>query len=526
MHLARKQMTFVKIIGSRLNRHVPAFAMSKISKDPKNSNGLPKSPAQSIEEEDSNYFAFDPSMMKEMEVHPFHRVIEAEKPEDIITEILQDNLTRQEEIRFALHYLTTFDLEKAKINSLDWAKTINYFITRAKDIADDNENLLFFLHCISKLYRSTGIRVNLEQLSDFLNEDQPNVVFQLFSQTDLINISNYLIVVYERELYSFIDFFERKLKSHIIQEIPKFEAGNLISLLILLQSIEYKDPQLIGPLVERSKSLRGLNIKDKLRIVYLTSNIGSFDIELFEDLLSEVLTGHRVKEYTKEDIEDDETLTAEEKAKYEEESMLGAKPVYEIKGTGTAESLSPSEHVEILNILAARHPEKLREIKKIMFLILESIGSLPVENYIDLWLLTSMISKRNSEFVKEPIIAALKQAGLRIPELSFKGLSMSNVSKIMISLSSMKVSDKDLVLFLINLLMNNLAQLKIQEIVHLFRAFYVYSNMFEKFFEILHDNIVKRMDELDSALYDQLREPLKLKTNKFKDSPLVDRVLK
>lgn len=500
--------------------------MSRAQKDPKNPKNPKKASSQEIDEEDSKYFAFDPSTMKQMDEHPFYRVINAQKPEEIITEILADNLKRQEEIRFALHYLTTFDLDKANVNTLDWAKTINYFITHARDITDDNENLLFFLHSISKLYRSTGIRVNLEQLSDFLNEEQPNVIFQLFSQTDLINICNYMIIIYEKELYSFMDFFERKIKKHIIREIPKFEASNLISLLILLQSIEYKDPQLIGPLLERSKSLNDLSIKDRLKIVYLTNNIGSFDDELFDDLLSEILTGHRVKLYTKEDVEDDKTLTEEEIANYEQSSEMGARPAYEIRGTDSAESLSPSELVEILNIIAAKYPEKLTEIKKIMFLVIDSMSKIPVENFIDLWLLTSIISKRNPAFVKEPIIAALKQAGLRNPELSFKGLPVSDLSKIMIALSSMKVNDKDLILFLINLIGQNLSHLKIQELVHLFRAFYVYSNMFEKFFVILHDSIVQRMNELDSTLYDQLREPLKLKADKFKGSPLIDRVIK
>lgn len=455
----------------------------------------------------------DPLQLKELNDSAFCRIINAKEPDEIISELLKNELADISELKFALFYLSSFELSDLKTNQKELNKVLQLFRDKISDIANDNDNFLFYFHSYSKLVRNLPGLQECTKLTQFLDGDNFSVVFDLYSEEQIIALLSSLSIIFQHEIGSFISFFDKKVKKSLIKSTKEFTEDGLLSLLLLFQSLEYFDVDVIK--VFKSTILENnYSRSHQIKFICVLNEMMLIDKKMVNELIGKL---SKIAKVESEENEDEPEKSLEERKK------TGDSPSDKLISIEFRDNLAeiPADVlVDFMYVILEHIPEKLDFIKHVFYAILSRIKTLRMDNFVDLWLIVSKLTKTNPKFVKEPILTELIRVGSSDPNFSFRNLDPNQTVQVIVSLASMKVNDKDLVGLLMEHLIPNVKYLSIENLVILFRSFFVYSNIFEAHFRFLHEEIVSKMRELTPELLKQLKDPIELKGILFKDSPL------
>jgi hypothetical protein len=465
------------------------------------------------EEDEPNEFLDHPGL-KALNDSPFYRVINAGSVEEVIAEVIENNITDPTELKFSLFNLTTFDLSADKVSRKDLKKCLDVFQSRVADMAGETEDFLSFFHCFSKALRGLGEPTDVSRISEFLQNGEFNVVFELFDEAQMITLLNSIASIFMFEIGTFLWFFETKLKPVVLKELPGYSEDGQLNILLLMRSTEYRDLDLMRVYESLSQGEEG-NRNHKIKFLSIMNEMAKLKPEVVQKMVQKLSTQAILSTNPQE--EQEERLSEEDVQR-----KRGPRPDINVSVDyrNAFDEINSDVLVELGYLVLDYVPENLDFMKQLFFSVLSRHASLTTSEFIDLWLITSKLSKSNKDFVKDPIVAELRRLGIQKPHISFRTLTSEQLVQLLVALSSMKVNDTHLVALVTEMLVPHLDSLPIEDLVTLFRSYFVYSRLFEKYFVRIHDEIVAKIAQLTPELVRQIRDPIELKGELFRGSPI------
>ena len=490
----------------------------------------------------------DDEILKDMEqikkIHSsnIYKIMQSESPEKLIKLILEKKLTNIDEIRFSFLYLSSFKLNDLKISKQEISQLIHIFISNINNFCDDSNNFCFFFHIISKIYNETGVIINLDILSDFLNKNSTSILLEQLNSEDLIHFSNYLEKIYKTEIMEFYHFFNYRIQPLIKKNLHNYKMGDILTLLSIMYRSKNKDISFINEIIDQMGDFKKYDRKEIMDFLFFINNLGFKEEEFTNYLLYEILKEYSNLEKIDNDLVNDNSYEQQLLKSKEEELKKTIDPMKKIELTEEIEirkeellkrhkegytqdriedNFDVSIYIELLHISIDTVPKSLDVIKEILFRINEKIKDLDKDYYIDLWNCIALIKKRNIKLSVVPFLKSLKKYGIQNKNLSLKNYQAKDLNGIFVSLASMKDNDQKFVHVVLNLLLPKINELTDLELVQLFISFFVYSNIFENYYLIIHKELVMRMDSLDMNHLKMIEKVLRLKKDLFSYSPLM-----
>ena len=472
------------------------------------------------------------------------KLIYANTASEIIDVINAGNIKKPEHISFALFHLAGYDIKFNEINTQKLSNAISFFLSHFKSICTENQNLIFFLHSISKLAGDDRINLDTDLLYSNLIKETPYVLYNIYTCLELINISSYVSKLFRYEKMSFINFFEKNIRTHLLSKINQMEIREVIILLKLFLDCEYKDIEVVNKIEKRVEDFEIDEKKSHLQLIYLMHLLDIRKPEFFHDNIKKMMQNCVIEPTTEEDakrqveiwqrlsqldqdlidtmsIPDNVERMTQEKLLRQEKKALIKENDNLIRYRAMRDNLSINDYIEILNLIIEYFPEDKTLIKEVMGRLFLNKGHISSNNYIDLWLLLAYLQKKNSSFAYKPIVEELCVIGNSSLYISVSNMHGQQLLKIFISLANLRVENKDFVLAILNHLTPKLDTLTNDEVINLFKVFFVYSNLFENYYLVIHKELLKR---LTSYTYDDLaslKQIFVLKKDLFGDSPLL-----
>ena len=496
----------------------------------------------SKEEKDKIVNSFE-SMNKIME-SDLHKVIYANSASEIIKVVNTGSIKSTEDVKFTLFYLSSYELNPENLDIVEVSRCINFFMDNFKQICNDNENLVYFLHIIAKLQESVNASINTEKLYQNLMHNSPYIIYDLYQVNDLINLSNYVGKLFKSETMLFIEYFEKNIKPQMLKNIKQLDLKESVVIVKLLADMNYLDTQIIDKIISNAQGFEIDDKKTHLQLLHLMNHLGYRNPEYFKDIINKLLQAQMLKykenEGLKRQNEINSRLEEIETELIEAESLedpleyqTRKKPLEMekrdlnkeldnlIEVRAVEDNLAIPDYIEMLNMVIEYFPEDSRLFKEILGRLFLKKSEISKPNYVDLWLTLALASKRGISFMKDPVINELKALGTRLIALSIKNYNASELHKIFASMASLKVDDKNFAFIVISTLIKNIDQLDNSELIQLFRSFFVYSNMFEDYYLKIHDEILRRLTTYKYEELNHLKDVLILKKDLFEDSPLM-----
>lgn len=503
-----------------------------------------KLPDDTIDESEKQNFMKTFETMNRIIDSDLHKVIYANKAAEIIKVVNEGNIKSGEDIRFTLFYLSSYEFSTENLDVVEVSKCINFFMDNFKDICNENENLVYFLHAITKLQDSVNASLDTDKIFKNLMQDTPYIIYDIYEIKDLINLANYTGRLFRFETMLFIDYFEKNLKPQILKKISQLDLKDSVILIKLMSDMNYLDSQVIDKIISKAQTFDVDDKKTHLQLLYIMNQLGYKNPDFFKDIINKLLHAHILRYKESEGLQrqtEIETRLNEIESEFAEAERISDALEYQTKKRvleiekkdlnkefddlievrALEDNLAISDYIEMLNMVIEYFPEDSRLFKEILGRLFLKRSQIVKDTYIDLWLTIAFATKRGVSFIKDPIINELKSLGTKLISLSIKNYEASEIIKVFISMASIKVDDKNFASLVIVSLLNKIDKLNNTELIQLFRSFFVYSNMFEDFYLKIHDEILRRLTTYKYEELSAIKDVLVLKKDLFEDSPLM-----